>query len=175
MAQESPVPKAEVGLNYSFNRINPNGGLSAYSANGGFADFEYNVTRNLGIVADLGLNYIGTANGISVNDTTFEYLFGPRFNIRRHGHWNPYVQALFGEERFSNGFAPGTALSYTGAAQTNFAMALGGGVDFAVGHSLSIRPIEVDYMPVQIPRGTLRYTQNDFRYAAGVVLRFGAK
>ncbi len=174
MAQETAVPKAEVGLNYSFNRINPNGGLSAYSANGGFADLEYNVTRNLGIVADLGSNYVGTANGISVKDTTFEYLFGPRYNIRQ-GRWNPYLQALFGGERFSNGFAPGSPLSYTGAAQTNFAMALGGGVDFAVNHVLSIRPVEVDYMPVQIPRGSLRYDQNDFRYAAGVVLRLGAK
>lgn len=174
MAQEYPTPKVEVGLNYSFNRLNPNSGLSAYSANGGFADLEYNFTRNLGIVADLGANYTGTANGISVSNTTFEYLFGPRYNIR-HGRWNPYIQALFGEERFSNGFAPGTPFGYTGASQTNFAMALGGGLDIAVTRELSVRPFEVDYMPLQVPFGNQRYTQNDFRYAAGVVMRLGAK
>jgi opacity protein-like surface antigen len=175
MAQEAPTPKVEVGLNYSFDRISPGGGLSAYSANGGFADFEYNLTRNLGVVADLGVNYIGTANAISVKDTTFQYLFGPRFNIRRHGRWNPYIQALFGEQRFSNGFAPGTLFGYSGASQTNFTMALGGGIDVALSHSFSIRPIEVDYMPMQIPYATLRYTQNDFRYAAGIIMRLGAK
>ncbi|HUA86227.1 MAG TPA: outer membrane beta-barrel protein [Bryobacteraceae bacterium] len=175
MAQESPTPKVEVGLNYSFDRIMPGGGLSNYNANGGFADIEYNLTRNLGIVGDLGVNYAGTANGISVKDTTFQYLFGPRLNIRRYGRWNPFIQALFGEQRFSNGFAPGTAFGYTGASQTNFSMALGGGLDIALAHSISLRPVEVDYMPLQIPYGTLRYTQNDFRYAAGVVFRLGAK
>lgn len=175
MAQEVSTPQVEVGLNYSFNRISPNGGLPAYNANGGFTDLEYNLTRTLGVVADLGVNYVGTPNGISVKDTTFEYLFGPRVNFRRHGRWNPYAQALFGQERFSNGFAPGTPGTYTGAAQSNFAMALGGGLDIAVSHTLSLRPIEVDYMPLQIGYGNQRFTQNDFRYAAGVVLRLGAK
>lgn len=174
MAQEASTPKVEVGLNYSFNRLNPNGGLSGYSANGGFADLEYNFTRNVGIVADLGANYTGTANDISVSNTTFEYLFGPRFNIR-HGRWNPYIQALFGEQRFSNGFAPGTPFGYTGTAQTNFAMALGGGLNIDVNHFLAVRPFEVDYMPAQIAYGDQRFTQNNFRYAAGVVLRLGTK
>ena len=175
MGQENSTPKVEVGLNYSFNRIAPGNGLSSYNANGGFADIEYNFTRSLGVVADLGANYAGTPNGIAVKSTTFEYLFGPRYNIRRYGRWNPFVQALFGQERFSNGFAPGTASGYTGGTQSNFAMALGGGLDIAVSHSLSVRPVEVDYMPLQVPFGNQRFMQNDFRYAAGVVLRLGAK
>lgn len=174
MAQETSTPKVEVGLNYSFNRIAPGNGLSSYNANGGFADIEYNLTRNLGVVADLGANYSGTPNGISVQNTTFEYLFGPRYNVR-HGRWNPFVQALFGQERFSNGFAPGTSFAYTGGTQTDFAMAFGGGLDIAVSKSLSLRPFEVDYMPLQVPFANQRFMQNDFRYAAGVVLRLGSK
>jgi hypothetical protein len=173
--QEYAVPKVEVGLNYSFDRIQPNGPLSDYNANGGFADVEYNLTNHLGIVADIGANYVGTANGISVNNTTFQYLFGPRLNVWRHGRLNPFLQALFGQQRFSNGFAPGTPFGYTGTSQTNFTMALGGGLDVILSHSISIRPFEVDYMPVQIPYGNLRYAQNNFRYAAGVVFRLGAK
>ena len=174
MAQESATPKVEVGLNYSWDRLNPGGGLSAYNANGGFADVQYNLTRNLGIVADLGGNYTGTANNIGVSNTTFEYLFGPRANLR-HGRFNPFVQALFGQERFTNGFAPAAPAGYTSAAQTNFAMAFGGGLDVAINHRLAVPPVEVDYMPLQIGNANLRYTQNDFRYAAGIVLRFGSK
>lgn len=174
MAQETSTPQVEVGLNYSWNRINPGGGLSAYNANGGFADVQYNLTRTFGIVADLGGNYTGTANHIGVNNTTFEYLFGPRVNLR-HGRFNPFVQALFGQERFTNGLAPATAAGYTGATQNNFAMALGGGIDYTINHMLAVRPVEVDYMPAQIGQANLHYTQNDFRYAAGIVLRFGSK
>lgn len=174
MAQETSTPQVEVGLNYSFDRVNPGGGLSAYSANGGFADLEYNWTRHLGLVADLGANYTGTANGISVGNTTFQYLFGPRFNVR-HGRFNPYFQALFGEQRFSNGFNPGGLAPYTNAAQNDFAMALGGGLDVAVNNRISVRPFEVDYFPTEVSPGNLNYLQNNFRYSAGVVLRLGSK
>jgi opacity protein-like surface antigen len=174
MAQETSTPQVEIGLNYSFDRINPGGGYSAYSANGGFGDVEYNLNRHLGIVADLGANYVGTVNGISVGDITFQYLFGPRFNIR-HGRFNPYFQALFGEQRFSNGFNPGGVNPYTGSAQNNFAMAIGGGLNIAVSNRLSVRPFEVDYLPNEVSPGGLNYVQNNFRYAAGVVLRLGSK
>jgi outer membrane immunogenic protein len=175
MAQESSTPQVEVGLNYSFNRIMPGGGLSAYTSNGGFGDVEYNIDRHFGLVADLGANHVGDANGISIGNTTFEYMFGPRFNVR-HGRFNPYFQALFGEQRFSNGFAPGSVAGpYSGVSQTNFSMAIGGGLDIAVTNRLSLRPFEVDYFPTQIASGSTNYMQNNFRYAAGVVLRLGSK
>lgn len=178
MAQEVSTPQVEVGLNYSFNRINPGGGYSAYNSNGGFADIEYNINRHVGLVADLGANYTGTANGNSIGNTTFEYLFGPRFNLRR-GRFNPYFQTLFGEQRFSNGFAPASAGApggpFLGTSQTNFSMAIGGGLDIAVTNHLSVRPVEVDYFPTQVASGSSNFTQNNFRYAAGVVLRLGSK
>jgi hypothetical protein len=60
-AQESPeTPKAEVGLNYSYTRINPGGTFSGYNANGGFADVAYNFNRSFGFVADLGGSFSGT-------------------------------------------------------------------------------------------------------------------
>ena len=104
LAQEtSETPKVEVGLNYSFTRVNPGSSFSSFNTNGGFGDVEYNVNRHFGLVADLGATYVGTTNGVNFSNTSFEYLFGPRFNVR-HGRFNPYIQTLFGGQRFSNGW-----------------------------------------------------------------------
>src|SRR5689334_11208986 len=80
-AQET-TPLAEVGLSYSFMRVNPGGTLSSYNANGGNGYAEYNFSKVFGLVADLGANYVGDAQGVRLRNTTFEYLFGPRFNWR---------------------------------------------------------------------------------------------
>ncbi len=176
-AQEgTETPKVEVGLNYSYTRINPGGTFSSYNANGGFADVAYNFNRYFGVVADLGGSYTGTANGLALNNTTFEYLFGPRFSWR-HSRFTPYAQALFGGQRFSNGFNPTSSDPRLGTSQNNFAAAFGGGLDIAVSHHLAVRPVQVEYLMNQVEPGSsnLRFTQNNFRYSAGVVLRLGSK
>ena len=176
-AQESPeTPKAEVGLNYSYTRIHPGGTGSGYNANGGFADVAYNFNKNLGFVADLGGSYSGTQNRLALNNTNFEYLFGPRFNWRV-SRFNPYVQALFGGERFSNGLNPAAADPRLGTSQNNFATAFGGGLNVTVSNHLAVRPFQVEYLTTQFSPGSasLNYTQNNLRYSAGVVLRFGSK
>jgi hypothetical protein len=176
-AQESPeTPKAEVGLNYSYTRINPGGTFSGYNANGGFADVAYNFNRSFGFVADLGGSFSGTQDGLALNNTNFEYLFGPRFNWR-HSRFNPYIQALFGGERFSNGFNPAATDPRLGASQNNFAAAFGGGLNIVVSNHLAVRPFQLEYLTTQLSPGgaNLNYTQNNLRYSAGVVFRFGSK
>jgi len=175
-AQESaPTPKAEVGLNYSFTRVNPGNGFGSYNANGGFGDVEYNLNKTIGVVADLGANYAGTVNGLNLNNTSFEYLFGPRVNFR-HSRFNPYFQALFGGQRFSNGWNPTAVDPRLGVSQNNFAMAFGGGLNVSLNDHWAVRPFQVDYFATQIsPPGNLNYLQNNLRYSAGVVFRFGSK
>src|ERR1700747_2511431 len=80
-AQET-APAAEVGFSYSYTRVNPGGALSSANANGGYGYVEYNFNRVVGLVADLGANYVGNAGGVQLQNTTFQYLFGPRFNWR---------------------------------------------------------------------------------------------
>jgi outer membrane immunogenic protein len=174
-AQESaPTPKAEVGLNYSFTHVNPGSGFGSYNANGGFGDVEYNINKMFGAVAELGANRIGTADGLALNNTSFEYLFGPRINLR-YSRFNPYVQALFGGERFSNGWNPGAFDPRTFSSQNNFAMAFGGGLNVRVNDRLAVRPFQVDYFATRVAPMNNSYLQNDLRYSAGVVLRFGSK
>jgi len=174
-AQESvPVPKVEAGLNYSYTRVNPGSGFGAYNANGGFGDVEYNFNKTFGAVAELGANYAGTVNGIQYNNTSFEYLFGPRINLR-HGRFNPYVQALFGGQRFSNGWNSGLVNPALGVSQNNFAMAFGGGVNYSVNDHFAVRPFQLEYFATRLAPGNSSYFQNDLRYSAGVVFRFGSK
>ena len=175
-AQEGPrTPLAEVGLNYSLFHANSGQGTNEITSNGGSGYFVYNVNHVLGVVADLGAYHNGGVHGAFQNDTTFTYLFGPRFTWRR-SRINPYAQFLFGGARLSADTisADGTSIS---ADRTGFATAAGGGVDIQVTHHIAIKPIQVEYVMTQIPNfSTDRNNfQNDLRYSAGVVFRFGQK
>lgn len=172
-AQET-TPVAEAGLSYSYTRVNPGGALSSYNANGGYGYAEYNFSKVFGLVADLGANYVGNAQGVHLGNTTFEYLFGPRFNWR-HSRFTPYVQALVGGERFSNGLNPAAGNPRLANSQNNFAAALGGGLDFALTKHIAVKPIQVEWLTAQVSSSNLAYAQNNIRYSAGVVFRFGSK
>ncbi len=106
-AQEPTTPQFETGFDYTFTRVNPGGYLTSYNANGGTGFVEYNVNHVLGLVADLGANYIGNVNGVAIDNTTFTYLFGPRINWRT-SRLTLYAQTLVGGARFSNAFDPGS-------------------------------------------------------------------
>ena len=176
-AQEAAeTPKVEFGLNYSYERLNPGGALSSYNANGGFGYAQYNFTKALGFVADLGANYAGNANGVPLGNTTFEYLFGPRFTWR-HSRFSPYVQTLFGGERYTNGLNPGSSLPLLQNSQNNFAAAFGVGLDVTVTQHFAVKPFQVDYLMTQFaPGGGVATTVgNNFRYSTGIVFRLGSK
>ena len=87
------------------------------------------------------------------------------------------MQTLFGGERLSNGLNPGSATPQLNASQNNFAAAFGGGLDITLTNHIALKPIQVEYLMTQIaPAGShLNYVQNNLRYSAGVVFRFGSK
>ena len=173
-AQEiAETPKAEIGVNYTYIRVNPGGSLGGFNENGGSAYAEYNLNKVVGLVADLGGTYAGTVNGIAVDQKAFDYLFGPRFNLR-HSRYTIYAQTLFGGERLSTGFNPG-ASGFLAGSQNNFAAAFGGGVDIALTNHIAVKPIQVEYLMTQVAPGTLSYVQNNLRYSAGIVFRLGSK
>jgi hypothetical protein len=77
----------------------------------------------------------------------------------------PFVQVLFG------GVATSSGIEQIGW-QSHFAMTAGGGIDLKVSKHFSIRPVQAEYFLTRIPDG-LNNRQNNFRYSAGVVFRFG--
>jgi len=174
-AQEVPAtPMAEVGLNYSLFHANSAQDTRSITSNGGSGYFVYNLNHVVGVVADLGGYHNGSVHGPLESDTTFTYLFGPRFNLRR-SRFNPYVQFLFGGARLS----ATTNLNGTMASSDHnaFATAAGGGIDIAVTHHIAIKPIQVEYVMTQLPNFTTDRNsfQNNVRYSAGVVFKFGQK
>jgi len=177
MAQEIETPKVEVGFNYSYARINPGGLIPAFNQNGGSGYVEYNLNRVVGLVADLGAYHNNSINNFSVDNTTFSYLFGPRFNWRRSSRFTPYVQTLVGGARLNTLFDPSGAAAPVASTQNVFAAALGGGLDVNLTHHVLLKPAQVEYFLLQTPSGTnnLNYAQNNLRYSAGIAFTFGSK
>jgi hypothetical protein len=190
-------PAGELGFDYSYARFAPNAaGSNGHSLNGGGGSVVFNINHYLGIKMDLqgyGSNTStfvllpsanfptgGTAN---VQGNLFTYLFGPQ--IKYHGSKvQPFVHLLFGGAHsnvygnaFKNICQPLVgACSFSKAPANNaFAMAFGGGVDIPVGHSISIRPAEIDYLFTDFTNQFNNAHQNNFRYSAGINFNLGSK
>jgi opacity protein-like surface antigen len=174
--EQAATPVVEVGLDYSLVHTTSAPGGSQITSNGGSGYAVYNLNRFIGLVADFGAYHNGSVHGSFDSDTTFTYLFGPRFSLRRWSRITPYTQFLFGGARTSADFVNpgGTAFS---SDENSFALAAGGGVDVALTHHIAIKPIQVEYLMTQASNfaGNRGDVQNGFRYSAGVVLRFGEK
>src|SRR5579863_5812793 len=87
-AQETEVPKYELGLNYSWLHVNSANYDYQRTGNGGSGYVVYNLGKTIGLVADFG-GYANTRTGI--DDKALTYLFGPRFSYRHWDKWTPYM------------------------------------------------------------------------------------
>jgi Outer membrane protein beta-barrel domain len=192
-AQE--FPRVELGGDYSFARFSPNAAYTqGHSLNGGGGSVTVNINEYLGLQMDLqgyqattngftipaGLSFPGGASG-KVSGDLFTYLFGPQIKIRAHG-LHPFAHVLFGAAH-SNVYADafkqicqpivGGCAFKTSPAEDAFAMAFGGGVDIPIGHVVSFRPAEIDYLLTRFTNQFANSNQNNFRYSAGLVFSFG--
>jgi hypothetical protein len=172
-AEEVTVPKYEIGVNYSWLHVNSANYDYQRTGNGGSGYFVYNLNKTVGLVADFG-GYANTRTGI--DDKALTYLFGPRFSWRHYSRWTPYAQFLFG------GAYAWSGPSGNSNTQNAFATAAGGGLDYNLNHRISIKPIQVEYVMTQFNSAALGGStksfgghQNDIRYSAGVVFKFGEK
>lgn len=136
--------------------------------NGGSASVAYNFESWLAGVADFGgynkQNILG--NGIS--GTINSYLFGPRICLNCSGRYTPFAQVLVGIAHTGNRFLT------TGGNQTQFATAIGGGVDWRWTDHIRVRVGEVDYFLTHFSEVNNANTQvqNNFRVSSGFVFRF---
>jgi hypothetical protein len=77
----------------------------------------------------------------------------------------PFAQVLVG------GVATSSGIEQIGW-QSHFAMTAGGGIDVKISKHFSIRPVQAEYFLTKIPDGLIN-RQNNFRFGAGIVFRFG--
>ena len=152
----------EVSGNYQFVRFNPGGGASGVNCHGGSGSGAAYLNSWLGIVGEFGACKVtGLTSGASAHE--MDYLFGPKAYFHAHGRVYPFVQALFGGERFSAGYGGATG------ATNAFATALGGGADITLTRHVSLRAVQVDYLYTHFGGAS----QNNFRLQSGIIWRIG--
>ena len=153
----------EVSGNYQYVRFNPGSGASGINCQGGSGSFGAYLTSRVGITGEFGACRVtGLTSGTSAHE--MDYLFGPRLYFPTHGRVFPFVQALFGGERFSAG------VTGVGSGSTNaFAVTAGGGADITLTRHVSFRAIQVEYLYTHFGGAS----QNNLRLQSGIVWRFG--
>jgi len=153
---------------------------------------QFNLTRLLGLKADLSGNY-GTplkVPGFALpHAQTYTFLFGPVVSVRRD-RVTPFVHALFGGNHI--GLDASTVLMTPAFSENAFAMAFGGGLDVKLTRHFGARLGQFDYLYTKhcfsLPAGFGGFPQlaaggcqlgvagappahqNNFRFATGILI-----
>jgi opacity protein-like surface antigen len=126
--------------------------------------------RGFGLVGDLSGEHTSNIHNTGVDLDMVTALVGPRYTWQpKKRSFSGYGQILVGEANGFNSTFPGP----TGATSSagNYAYQLGGGVDYRVSRSWSIRIAHLDWLRTQLSNSTTQ-TQNNLRIGAGVVLHY---
>ena len=140
------------------------GGFSLFSVGNGdreqFYGFQASVAGNLheslGIVGEVGGQYKDFGGE---NIQIYEYLFGPRFSLRKD------IATVFAHVLFGGITAKGG-----GSSESGFAMGIGGGVDVNAGDRFAIRVAQFDWMPHRLGG---RWSKEEIRFGFGIVIKVG--
>jgi hypothetical protein len=126
----------QVSAGYQYNRINIRGAFLPFNTGGP----NLSVVRYFGTVA--GIEGDAGAGIGSATEAVAWSLFvggGPHLVYRNHTRFKPWIHGLAGVEHFAFGAAPSNVNS------TSFAWIVGGGVDYALSPSFSVRA-QGDYL-----------------------------
>lgn len=196
VAQE--YPRTELSLDYSYVHFAPaQADTNNKSLNGGGGAFVYNFTNHIGVKMDLqGYGSFTDTFNIpassalpsgahgTVSGNLFTYLFGPQVKFR-HQHMEILTEALIGAAHsnvYGSAFKTICQPTATGCpgissspSNNGWAVMIGGGIDFPINHTISIRAAELDYLLTRFGNffTEANANQNNFRYTAGVVFNFG--
>ena len=179
VAQEE-YPKGELAFGYSLTRYSTTGPLEQFTANGGSSSIAFNFNRKIGLVADFGGYNNNNIRGFNVDNTMFTYLFGPRFTARGE-HVNIFGHTMFGGAHISGSAGPliagGTTTQAFEESNNSAAFLIGGGFDVHLSKHIALRPAQLDYLLIRfnptVAGKELSSTQNNFRYSAQLVFKFG--
>ena len=159
-------PKAEVFGGYSYFRANP----ERFNLNGWNASVTGNLTHWFGIEGDFSGHYgkptyYGVPiEGIDIDSHTF--MGGPRLSFRS-GRATSFTHFLIGVAR--------AGTSDFGYSTSDFALAtvIGGGIDININKNIAVRPFQADYLMTRFDPYNYGEYQNNFRFSAGIVFKFG--
>ena len=158
--------KVDLFAGYSYLHTGPGVAQSSFKANGGDASLAFNVNRWGSLVAEVGGVHASKISGTDVDANAETFLFGPKISLFRGSTFTPFAQALFGFAHANAAFNGTTTSSNT------FAMSPGVGLDWNATRHIGLRLGQVDYLFQRMPTSTNQVNWNNFRYSAGVVIRF---
>ena len=188
--QAQEAPRFNLFGGYSFASVDTNGLSSRQSANGWEMSISGNLTRWFAAEGDFSGYYktfpvnnldatdfgLGILNGkVGVHD--FAFMGGPRVNF------GPiFAHALVGFDRLTadaSGTSDVIGSVAASASQNSFASAFGGGIQQNIASHWALRA-SADYVLTRhnifrvVNPSAPAFTQNNFRFSAGVVFTFGA-
>lgn len=165
-------------LNPDFSLVTPN------HVNGWNASANFKVRPWLGFVADFSGFYPshfypgcgGCSQGATISGTSYTFLFGPQFSLRR-GRFSPFAHFLLGDSHVSPTDFNSTSYN-TFKSNNALSLAAGGGLDYSLTRYIAIRG-QADWLYTRFtPKGGgdpgVNYVQNRSaeRVSTGVVFRF---
>ncbi|HMV49061.1 MAG TPA: outer membrane beta-barrel protein [Blastocatellia bacterium] len=125
--------------------VNAAGTWYFYSGLGLTGDFSFHRTED-------SADFSGGRN--SIDTRVIYFMGGPQFKFRNSGRVEPFARVLAGgahtrfEVSSSQTTSTGTINNSFDTGKTDFAMAVGGGVDVRLSDRISIRAIQIDYTPI---------------------------
>jgi peptidoglycan-associated lipoprotein len=165
-AAQDSGSKLDIFAGYSFVHTEPGAQLSSFNANGGVASAALNLTGWLGGVVEFGGVHATNIGGADVDATAETVMAGPKISLFHRSKFSPFAQGLFGFIHTNPGYSQQTINHNT------FAMAPGVGLDWNATRHLGIRLAQVDYLFTRMPETAGQVNWNNFRYSAGIVVRF---
>jgi outer membrane protein OmpA-like peptidoglycan-associated protein len=204
-AQDVPKEEVYGGYTYTrFNASSPVNAFSANGGQGSF-QYNFNhligFVGELGGSHNASLT-VDDSPTLHPDQTGFTYLFGPRFFINKGGVVSPFFEAFGGGVHNSRSFfvpndllpsplppirgvteTPGATSTKFASTQNAAALLVGGGIDIRLSHRVGLRPIELDYLPTNFSPFNVpglghvnsNNWQQNLRYSAGLVFRFGGE
>jgi len=175
---QSPVPAArgktiDVGVGYSYVSLGQSVSGPVGLA-GGDASLTIGYSR-LGLKLDVGYARAATLTGTGHHNEILSYLAGPVIHPMIHRNFDTYVHVLAGAARISGPVPLGGGAYLLGGWATDWAWAVGGGVEYPVTDAIAIRS-GLDYMRTSYFDPSLRLRgQSNFRTTATVVYYFARR
>ena len=173
LAQDRELPSADFFFGFSSLHASSNKSILTQTSYGGVGTLAWNINEHIAIEAEFGGYHNGFTDTFHDDTNSVTYLFGPRLSYGRLKRLDPYFHALVGGIHTATSvlsqpavnplIAQAPAARHT-VSQDGFTMAIGGGLDIRVNRYVSVRAVQVDYLPSMLSNiGTNGLTNNSFR------------
>ena len=192
-AQSNPSPRAEffggysvLKTKYEAERTDPPMPVGVFfsgeqTLNGFDASVTGYLTEGFGLTGDFSAHFTTNrladplGGNIETKIRVFNILGGPQYKFRNDSRVAPFLRALAGVAHTGARLNVPSLNSTETKSSTDFALAIGGGVDVRVGDRVDLRVIQADYNPVFLSRGNelgFGNTRADnVRFSFGVVFK----